>query len=91
MPVGDRQKLITGIVASVLGERPQINPTANFNFYGGRTAQRAYLDCFRDLLPQVYKLRPTLRINEFEVKGIYTNNEESCTRIEKLLNSKLKF
>jgi len=65
--------------------------TTDFNFQGGRTAQRAYLDCFRDLLPQQHNLRPTLRINEFEVDGIYVNNKESCTRIEKLLNSKIKF
>lgn len=64
--------------------------TTDFNFYGGRTAQRAYLDCFRDLLPQQHGLKPTLRINEFEVEGIYANNKESCNRIEKLLNSKLK-
>lgn len=65
--------------------------TTDFNFEGGRTAQRAYLDCFRDLLPQQHNLKPTLRINEFEVEGVYANNKESCTRIEKLLNSKLKF
>ena len=65
--------------------------TTDFNFHGGRTAQRAYLDCFRDLLPQQHGLKPTIRINEFEVEGIYINNKESCTRIDKLLNSKLKF
>lgn len=64
--------------------------TIDFNFQGGRTSQRAYLDCFRDLLPQQNGLSPTLRINEFEVEGVYVNCKESCTVIEKLLNSKLK-
>lgn len=63
--------------------------TTDFNFDGGRTAQRAYLDCFRDLLPHQFGLNPTLRINEFEVAGIYSNNKESCIQIEKLLRSKL--
>lgn len=65
--------------------------TTDFNFHGGRTAQRAYLDCFRDLLPQQHGLKPTLRINEFEAEGIYTNNKENCNRIEKLIKSKLKY
>jgi hypothetical protein len=63
--------------------------TSDFNFQGGRTAQRAYLDSFRDLLPQQHGLKPTLRINEFEVEGLYANNKESCTKIERLLKSKL--
>lgn len=63
--------------------------TIDFNFHGGRTAQRAYLDCFRDLLPQKHGLQPTLRISEFETNGIYTNNQESRSRIEKLLRKKL--
>lgn len=61
----------------------------DFNFPGGRTCQRAYLDCFRDLLPKQYGLRPTLRINEFEVFGIYSNNKEACNKIEKLIKDKL--
>ncbi|HET8809647.1 MAG TPA: hypothetical protein VFM65_05220 [Flavobacteriaceae bacterium] len=63
--------------------------TIDFNFLGGRTAQRAYLDCFRDLLPEIQGLNPTLRINEFEVSGIYYNDKEACKRIEKLLKTKL--
>lgn len=51
--------------------------TIDFNFSGGRTAQRAYLDCFRDLLPQQHGLSPTLRINEFEVENIYVNDKEA--------------
>jgi hypothetical protein len=63
--------------------------TTDFNFAGGRTAQRAYLDCFRDLLPQLHGLKPTVRINEFEVSDIYTNNRDACNRIEKLLKMKI--
>jgi len=63
--------------------------TTDFNFVGGRTAQRAYLDCFRDLLPGVQGLNPTLRINEFEVIGITRNDKEACNKIEQLLKTKL--
>ncbi len=63
--------------------------TTDFNFVGGRTAQRAYLDCFRDLLPEIQGLNPTLRINEFEVVGITRNAKEACNKIEQLLKTKL--
>lgn len=63
--------------------------TTDFNFAGGRTAQRAYLDCFRDLLPEINGLQPTVRISEFEVTDIYSNNKEACNRIEKLLTTKI--
>lgn len=63
--------------------------TTDFNFAGGRTAQRAYLDCFRDLLPLLHGLQPTMRINEFEVADIYANNKEACNKIEKLLKAKI--
>jgi hypothetical protein len=65
--------------------------TTDFNFHGGRTAQRAYLDCFRDLLPHQHGLKPTVRISEFEVEGIYKNNKDGCIRIEKLFKNKIKF
>jgi len=64
--------------------------TTDFAFNGGRTAQRAYLDCFRDLLPEIHGLNPTLRINEFEVVGIVSINEESCKIVERLLKEKIK-
>ena len=63
--------------------------TTDFNFVGGRTAQRAYLDCFRDLLPKIQGLNPTLRINEFEVVGISKADKEACNKIEQLLKTKL--
>lgn len=65
--------------------------TADFNFKGGRTCQRAYLDCFRDILPIKYNLNPTLRINEFEVEKITEINSFNCKSMEKLLEKKIKF
>lgn len=65
-------------------------PTNDFNFIGGRTTQRAYLDCFRDLLPKYNGLNPTLRISEFEVTDIFSNNSNSRKKIEKILENKLK-
>lgn len=63
--------------------------TADFNFIGGRTAQRAYLDSFRDLLPEIHGLNPTLRINEFEVAGISGMGKVAFYKIEELLKLKL--
>ena len=65
--------------------------TSDFNFQGGRTCQRAYLDCFRDLLPQHNGLNPTLRISDFEVTAIKFINSDSVEKIKKLLESKLMF
>jgi hypothetical protein len=63
--------------------------TVDFNFEGGRTAQRAYLDCFRDFLPSENGLNPTLRINEFEVEDIILNNKESQRKLKILVENKL--
>lgn len=63
--------------------------TVDFNFLGGRTAQRAYLDSFRDLLPKVQGLNPTLRINEFEVADVSRIDNNGCKIIEQLLKAKL--
>lgn len=63
--------------------------TTDFNFVGGRTAQRAYLDCFRDLQAEIQGLSPTLRINEFEVVGITKVDRETINKIEQLLKTKL--
>jgi hypothetical protein len=65
--------------------------TIDFNFVGGRTHQRAYLDCFRDLLPQHNNLNPTLRISEFEVIGINQINAETIGRITRLIEGKIKY
>jgi len=65
--------------------------TIDFNFEGGRTCQRAYLDCFRDLLPQHNGLNPTLRIAESEVIGVNDITLDSITKIEHLIKNKLNF
>ena len=44
--------------------------TADFPFVNGRAAQRAFFDTFRDVLPPLHGLRPTLRLAEFEVAEI---------------------
>ena len=44
--------------------------TADFPFVNGRVAQRAFFDTFRDWLPPLHGLRPTLRIAEFEVAEV---------------------
>jgi hypothetical protein len=64
--------------------------TVDFDFIGGRTAQRAYLDCFRDLLAGQNGLNPTLRISEFEVIDINENNLTTQKKIENILKMKLK-
>lgn len=61
----------------------------DFNFEGGRTAQRAYLDSFRDFLPAKHGLKPTLRINEFEVSDIFTDKKDDLKKLERVLKSKL--
>ena len=59
--------------------------TKDFKFPGGRTAQRAYLDCFRDILPPLHGLKPTVRIAQFEVLDITSNNPKSQDNIRQLL------
>ena len=63
--------------------------TVDFNFIGGRTAQRAYLDCFRDILPPLHGLNPTIRIAEFEIEEVTKNDKHSQTLIGQLLSQKL--
>lgn len=63
----------------------------DFNFQGGRTCQRAYLDCFRDFLPCHNGLNPTLRICEFEVQEIAQIDKDSIDKVAILLDSKLKY
>jgi hypothetical protein len=63
--------------------------TVDFPFEGGRTAQRAYLDCFRDILPPLHGLKPTVRIAAFEVAGITSDNRASRAHITKILEKRL--
>lgn len=44
--------------------------TADFPYTNGRAAQRAFFDTFRDWLPPLHGLNPTLRLAEFEVMPI---------------------
>ena len=46
--------------------------TADFPYMNGRAAQRAFFDTFRDWLPPLHGLNPTLRLAEFEVVPILT-------------------
>jgi len=63
---------------------------------GGRAAQRAYLDSFRDLLPEKFRCNPTIRISEFEVEnlccedGMIIDNDYSVDCIKKILKEKLE-
>jgi hypothetical protein len=68
--------------------RTNIRP-ADFDFVGGRTSQRAYLDCFRDFLPLLHGLKPTLRVTEFEVSEVYANTERSRTILRDIIFRKL--
>lgn len=67
----------------------QAKRTVDFNFIGGRSSQRAYLDSFRDLLPEVHGLNPTLRISDLEVLDIVSDNKESSKRVEQLLKQRI--
>lgn len=63
--------------------------TSDFDFSGGRTAQRAYFDCFRDMLPDLHDLNPTLRITEFEVRSVLANTEQSQAVVREIVAEKL--
>jgi hypothetical protein len=65
--------------------------TPEFGFSGGRTAQRAYFDCFRDLLPTLHGLRPTIRISEFEVQAIATGNSDSVLALAEIVDNKIPY
>lgn len=63
--------------------------TKEFDFVGGRTAQRAYFDCFRDLVPTLHGLRPTIRISEFEVQSITTGDVGSILALAEIVKEKV--
>jgi len=60
-------------------------PKDEFPFENGRAAQRAFFDAFRDILPTLHGLNPTVRISEFEVSGLLTNSAEAHEKIKNLL------
>jgi hypothetical protein len=63
--------------------------TVDFDFVGGRTAQRAYFDAFRDILPTLHGLRPTVRISEFEVSEIVSDARRSRRLLRTLIERRL--
>ena len=68
--------------------------TADFPFINGRAAQRAFFDTFRDWLPSLHSLRPTLRLAEFEVADILNEKlvgKAAKDHIHSLLRQQLKF
>ena len=65
--------------------------TSDFDFDGGRTAQRAYFDCFRDLLPTVHGLRPTIRITAFEVESIDSNCAAARKALKRIIAERVPY
>jgi len=60
-------------------------PKDEFPFENGRAAQRAFFDAFRDFLPEMYDLNPTIRISEFEVRDILEDNPENRLKLKQIL------
>ena len=58
----------------------------------GRAAQRAFFDTFRDWLPTLHGLNPTVRLAEFEVKPILNGKvtgEAAKTYMKRLICERL--
>lgn len=67
--------------------------TADFPYTNGRAAQRAFFDTFRDWLPPLHGLNPTVRLAEFEVVPILNgelSDETAKVYMEQLLHERLK-
>ncbi|RKU07023.1 hypothetical protein C6503_24955 [Candidatus Poribacteria bacterium] len=67
--------------------------TADFPYTNGRAAQRAFFDTFRDWLPPLHGLNPTLRLAEFEVMPILKkqlSGNAAKAYMENLLHERLK-
>lgn len=67
--------------------------TADFPYRNGRAAQRAFFDTFRDWLPPLHGLNPTVRLAEFEVLSILNGDLTGAaarTYMERLLCERLK-
>ena len=60
-------------------------PKDEFPYENGRAAQRAFFDAFRDILPTLHGLNPTLRISEFEVDNIFYNNTSAKDTLKSIL------
>ena len=66
--------------------------TADFPYINGRAAQRAFFDTFRDWLPSLHGLNPTVRLAEFEVTSILNGQltgEAAKDYMERLLHERL--
>ena len=66
--------------------------TADFPYTNGRAAQRAFFDTFRDWLPPLHGLNPTVRLAEFEVTPILNGKltgDAAETYMERLLYERL--
>ena len=66
--------------------------TADFPYVNGRAAQRAFFDTFRDWLPTLHGLNPTVRLAEFEVKPILNGKvtgEAAKTYMKRLICERL--
>ena len=67
--------------------------TADFPYTNGRAAQRAFFDTFRDWLPPLHGLKPTVRLAEFEVSSILNGQltgDAAKTYMERLLYERLR-
>lgn len=67
--------------------------TADFPYMNGRAAQRAFFDTFRDWLPPLQGLNPTVRLAEFEVASILNGQltgNAAKAHMERLLQERLK-
>ena len=67
--------------------------TADFPYINGRAAQRAFFDTFRDWLPPLHGLNPTVRLAEFEVSSILNGQltgDAARTYMERLLCERLQ-
>ena len=66
--------------------------TADFPYTNGRAAQRAFFDTFRDWLPPLHGLNPTLRLAEFEVAPLLNGqltNIAARDYMQRLLHQRL--
>ena len=73
------------VEAEAKGQPGYRKPTQDFPFPDGRHAQRAFFDMFRDFLPALWGLRPTVRVSEFE----FRDGSASPGHLKKLIQSRL--
>ena len=74
------------VAAEAKGQPGYRKPTEDFPFPGGRHSQRAFLDMFRDFLPPLWGLRPTVRVSEFEFRP----GSDNPIELKRLIESRLR-